>query len=410
MTSIIYENQVDLITDNTYYKSKDQITRLVFSIKKHLNQKHKLQRSQKLEAYRDIEAIVKKQKIDFIIYSDSGTVVYPEDSSLKITQKNLHEGRRSLTKYDFEGLPYHSIADPKSNSIHFYIPLNFITSRKEILLLKYDINEVYNSFNNLKKQVFIFILGIIILFILFGIFTYSHIVSPLGKIFKNSLKISSGNYSVRINSQRKDELGLLSETFDKMTVTIEKNVESLEKKILEIERAKQIMEDMALTDELTGLYNRRAMIMELKMLYNRAQRSLEPMAFIMLDIDHFKKFNDTYGHQTGDVVLKEVSKTLIFTCREMDFAARYGGEELCVIAPGCSLYDLPILMERIRRDIEDLEVETTHGLLKVTVSIGGVSFNKYMYNAINDSEVMISFADMALYRAKESGRNRVKVG
>ena len=162
------------------------------------------------------------------------------------------------------------------------------------------------------------------------------------------------------------------------------------------------MEILATTDGLTGLNNHRRFQEQLAAELARAGRYGRMVALILLDIDHFKKFNDTYGHPVGDLVLKEISLCIRKSIRVHDFPARYGGEEFVVILPESDLSGLRITAERIRRTIEEHIIHTLDKELRVTVSIGGSAFPT---NTVTQAE-LIAFADKALYHSKEHGRNR----
>jgi diguanylate cyclase (GGDEF)-like protein len=124
----------------------------------------------------------------------------------------------------------------------------------------------------------------------------------------------------------------------------------------------------------------------------------------MLDIDHFKKVNDTYGHQSGDQALVTVAKTLIKTLRINDMVARYGGEEFAIVLPETNRESAKIAAERCRKQIETSPIETESQKFSITVSIGTSSLPT---PNIKDSDTLIKSADDALYQAKRSGRNRV---
>lgn len=165
----------------------------------------------------------------------------------------------------------------------------------------------------------------------------------------------------------------------------------------------QQLQQQVRTDALTGVSNRAAFDERLAGELERARRTNCPVALCLLDIDHFKKFNDTYGHQVGDLVLQSVAKTLDETVRKMDLVARYGGEEFAVIAPECNLAKAGSLAERLREAVEEMELEASGQKLKVTTSIG-VAFAQWPGYERTEAE-LIKAADAKLYEAKRGGRN-----
>ncbi|MCG8463182.1 MAG: GGDEF domain-containing protein [Holophagales bacterium] len=157
-------------------------------------------------------------------------------------------------------------------------------------------------------------------------------------------------------------------------------------------------------DRLTNLSNRGFFDESMSRIGALASRSGEPVAVAMIDVDHFKRFNDTYGHQSGDAALQEVARVLSESFRTTDLVARYGGEEFAGLFPGMSLEDSVRRLEQLRRSIASLPIKITGGrAVHVTVSIGVAVWPK---DGLNLSEVL-SLADMRLYQAKSSGRNRV---
>ncbi|MBN1758808.1 MAG: diguanylate cyclase [Chitinispirillaceae bacterium] len=165
----------------------------------------------------------------------------------------------------------------------------------------------------------------------------------------------------------------------------------------------QRMERFATTDGLTGLNNHRHFQGMLAQEMERSKRYRRPLALLLMDIDHFKGFNDTYGHPVGDLVLKEIAVCIQKSVRRNDIPARYGGEEFVVIIPETDEKGARITAERIRSTIEQHTIISLDRQLKVTVSIGCSAFPE---NAPSQ-QVLIDTADKALYAAKESGRNRV---
>ena len=172
------------------------------------------------------------------------------------------------------------------------------------------------------------------------------------------------------------------------------------------------IEQISVTDELTALFNRRGFFQLGEREFERALRFGRPLAALMLDIDHFKRVNDTYGHPVGDQVLRALADCVRQNTRGIDVAGRYGGEEFTLLLPET---DLPVaiqIAERLRQSIADLSIPICQGKgdtppvhIRIKVSIG-VAF---MQPDIPNLSVLIERADQALYRAKESGRNRVVV-
>ncbi len=166
---------------------------------------------------------------------------------------------------------------------------------------------------------------------------------------------------------------------------------------------KQQFFKMAVTDGLTGLYNIRyfKMLIETEIMLSQPDLS-KKFAIIMSDVDHFKHFNDTYGHQVGDIVLKEVANVLKTTVRVSDVVARYGGEEMILLLRGADLKGALIIGEKLRKNVEDVTIKDEKASYKVTASFGVA-----IYRQGDTTESLVKRADEGLYKAKENGRNRV---
>ena len=176
---------------------------------------------------------------------------------------------------------------------------------------------------------------------------------------------------------------------------------------------------MSMTDALTQLYNRRAFDQRLEQAVVQARAENAPLSLVMIDIDHFKRFNDTYGHRIGDQALQVVSKVLRLLGQERNadgeehyWAARYGGEEFSVILPGCGTEEAVRQAECIRRRVErynftiqDNDGNVLHDGIKITVSLGVAKLSNEWRGALSGN--LVEAADRNLYRAKENGRNRV---
>jgi diguanylate cyclase (GGDEF)-like protein len=168
----------------------------------------------------------------------------------------------------------------------------------------------------------------------------------------------------------------------------------------------ETVERQAVTDELTGLFNRRRFQEAMATEVERSRRFGQPVGLVLLDLDDFKLVNDTYGHQQGDLVLREVARVLRETSREIDEPARYGGEELAVVLPGTDLEGAYNLAERVRAGIADLVLPLLDGdgVLRVTASFGVAT----LPGSANEMRGLFAAADEALYRAKRAGKNRTE--
>lgn len=158
----------------------------------------------------------------------------------------------------------------------------------------------------------------------------------------------------------------------------------------------------AITDYLTGLYNRRYLSKRLKEVVFSAQRHLIPISLIVVDIDHFKKVNDTYGHDAGDAVIKTIANILTDVIRGSDLAARLGGEEFCIMLPHTNICAAMLLAERMRQAIEDTQI--TYGGKNIAVT---ASFGVSEIDLNNSPDDALLNADAALYQSKSAGRNKV---
>ena len=163
------------------------------------------------------------------------------------------------------------------------------------------------------------------------------------------------------------------------------------------------VKEMANRDFLTGLYNRRYFFSTANPIFLKAKRKNSNLVVAMIDIDKFKNINDTYGHDIGDICIKEVKKILSSSLRESDLIARFGGEEFCILLEDISKEDTDILFEKIRKNFESNLIDADGEKIKYTVSTG------IAYGLSESLEHMIKLSDEALYEAKNGGRNRVVI-
>jgi len=191
---------------------------------------------------------------------------------------------------------------------------------------------------------------------------------------------------------------------------LKKQAKMLEEKLDELFRLRELnckLTHLSTIDVLTGISNRRSFEENIQIEWKRAIRGKSPLSLIMIDIDHFKEFNDYYGHQAGDKCLEKVAKTIVSSIqRPADFVARYGGEEFVAVLPEADREGALIVAERIRSKVEALAIKHGHSSVSpyVTVSLGTATLYPKEFNSV---EELIYRADRALFQAKYLGRNNV---
>ena len=162
---------------------------------------------------------------------------------------------------------------------------------------------------------------------------------------------------------------------------------------------------LAITDELTGIYNRRYFFEMAEKKFTRALKDKSPLSILLVDIDHFKNFNDRYGHAVGDQVLRAAAKMMASALRESDIIGRYGGEEFSIILPDTNNSSAIYVGERLLARVSDVPIDTAAGKLSIEISLGIAGMSKETPNL----QSLIVRADQAMYIAKSAGRNRLAV-
>ena len=217
----------------------------------------------------------------------------------------------------------------------------------------------------------------------------------------------SGTEEIAVQALQEGALGYLSKDSLSQETLVNTIDATLDKwaRLQQARASKEELERLANFDSLTGLHNRQAILGKLCELINRAKRYKEDFTLIMLDIDHFKRVNDRYGHLTGDEVLEKIATLIRLNIRDTDVAGRYGGEEFIIILPQADLSSARVLAERIRSIIESAEMKDSAGnVFAITISQGLSGWEPG-----EDAHSLISRADEALYKAKANGRNRVEI-
>ncbi len=242
--------------------------------------------------------------------------------------------------------------------------------------------------------------------------TANRVTKPILEINEAAKKLTDGELIVLDEGNRNDELGELKKSFNKMAKRLTNLVVNLEGEVknrtIALEERNKELERLSFLDGLTGIANRRSFDERIRNVWNTSLRNIRPLALIMLDIDWFKNYNDSYGHLAGDDCLKEIGKLLKeHTRRTSDLSARYGGEEFIIILEDMELDKVVFFAENIRKNIELLNIEhRTSPFKKITVSVG-IAYTIPSREMVIDE--FIKMADQAMYQAKERGRNSLVI-
>lgn len=276
---------------------------------------------------------------------------------------------------------------------HHYViyPIDFDGKRIGTLSLRADNQAMYA-----KMRQFVVLQGGASVLILVGLLLLSWrlqliFTRPILELLDGMRRIGlSKDYTTVLATHHKDEFGELYRGFNAM--------------LQEIRVRDEKLSQLATTDTLTGLANRGHALESLQTMVTRAQRLGRPMGIMLLDVDHFKQVNDTYGHPAGDQVLRDIAHILQANVRAYDLAARFGGEEFVVLCEGADLSATVDMAERIRAAVASHVYRLAGGqTLRTTVSVGVYAGAGSNATAMQ----LIELADQALYRAKQAGRNRV---
>jgi diguanylate cyclase (GGDEF)-like protein len=264
-----------------------------------------------------------------------------------------------------------------------------------------DIYQAWVAFRNL----FLTLMAILTLLVALVAWRMGRsIVAPLERLTGAADHIAAGDLTIQLPVARRDELGRLTEVFNQMTDNLRRSRDEFEAASLTLQQQNKLLETLSITDSLTGLYNRKKLDDILADQLARFKRNQRSFAVLLLDIDHFKKLNDTYGHLAGDQVLASVARTFSSSIRNIDFAARYGGEEFVIVLPETALSAAREMAERIRQQVHNGSYQFNDQSIAVTLSIG-------VADSRSDDETadaVLARADRMLYEAKHAGRNRVR--
>jgi diguanylate cyclase (GGDEF)-like protein len=264
-----------------------------------------------------------------------------------------------------------------------------------ILVSQADKKEAFAGMDKIIWNTILFAINITGIAILVGLLMSRSLTAPLRQLMTVSEDIAAGNYKLEIKVNSNDEVGQLADYFRLLG-------RKLDEREAELEKATEL----AIRDGMTGAYNHRHFRNRIADFFSLAKRGNRPLSLILTDIDFFKKFNDTYGHQQGDQVIKDIAKILQANARQTDFVARYGGEEFVVVLPDTDQAGAVQVAEKMRLAYQNHKIKnlTADGFISSTCSMGVATLNAAHNFA--GTEDMIKHADENLYKAKKGGRNQ----
>jgi diguanylate cyclase (GGDEF)-like protein len=249
-----------------------------------------------------------------------------------------------------------------------------------------------------RRQIILMALALAGLFLVPALLLARTLVLPLEELSRVSRRIREGKPGLQVKSRIGGELGEFISTFNSMSLSLKESLE-------EISAKNDELRVMSITDPLTGRYNRRYIEDYLARELKLACRTGDPLTILMMDLDHFKEYNDTYGHIAGDMALKELGEILVGTVRRTDVVARYGGEEWIICLSHTSREGGTKIAEKLRKAVEKNIFLLKGQETRVTVSIGIATAPEDG----NEYSAIVEAADTAMYLAKSNGRNQIHI-
>ena len=320
----------------------------------------------------------------FVIAPDGAEIVSLRSDARPLAARRLSPATTDLL-FSGERTPVNYL-DREGNEV--IGTLQRVPSLEWAVVAEITADEAYAQVAQLRDVTALLVMGLLVLVGFIAYWLGLLIVRPLDRLTTGAAEVAAGDLEVDL-PVGKGEVGYLTEVFNGM--------------VDRLREGRQQLEGLLVTDPLTGISNRRHLMEKMEGDVRRSRRSKKAFTILMLDVDHFKKFNDMHGHVAGDKALKAVAKVLLKVTREIDHVARFGGEEFLVMLSDTNIYGAVKVAERIQEQLSKRKVAVGKKSVTVTVSTGVAE-----YPVHGDSpEALIVSADAALYEAKRLGRDRV---
>lgn len=313
--------------------------------------------------------------------------------------RDVYLGHTKATKlYDHKG---HPVTYASYNGATVIGTLKIIPSLEWAVVAEMDKVKAFAQIAKLQRMTLLLVGGLLVGIGLCAYLLGLTIVRPLRRLTRGADQVAAGNLDVDLPVSTQSEVGYLTRVFNHMVGRLRRSRDELDSVNAELQEKNRELHQLSITDELTGLYNRKHLMETLTAEVTRSKRNDHTFALLVVDIDHFKLVNDTYGHQKGDEVLFRLGEIFRETVRSCDYVARYGGEEFIIMLPEVGTAGGREVAERIRQRVARERINPKGD--RITVSIGMAMFAEHG----ESPEALFQQADQALYAAKTAGRNRV---
>ena len=381
-------------------------------------------KNRKAELNKHLTDIIKHTKICdsgyIYIFDKNGTMLVHPNSNLvgvnimtmvnPSTGKMLYDDLVYASKHSGKLRYIWDKPNDRGNYIYKKISwIEYIPELKWYIASSAYVDELDSSSNELKYNMYIFGIVILILFLIISFIFFKKLFAPILNLADITSQVTKGNYKVRSDYNHSDEIGILCQNFNTMIDTIEENIKTLDKKVEEktrkLHEQKNLLYHQAHHDALTGLPNRMYFNQQLEIEFQKAKDNQQTLTIFFMDLDRFKQINDTLGHKVGDEVLRIVSKRFDREISSKDTLVRLGGDEFVLMIRGLKSADeASNIAEGIIRSIKKPMVVGEHHP-EISVSIG---ISLYPLNT-TDMTDLLKHADIAMYQAKKDGRNRFRI-
>jgi diguanylate cyclase (GGDEF)-like protein len=369
----------------------------------------------KVELFSELREIMQKTKIGktgyIYIFDENRMIIHPNSNIEGQNFKKLPNPGKGTYIYDDlvnaakgSGVLRYKWDKPTDKGNYIYDKISWIRYVPSMKL--YVVSSAYKSeleaiAADLHDKI-LFLGGVILIFsLVLSAWYLKHLVDPIQKLTETANIIAKGDYRIRAAIHTNDEIGTLARYFNMMVDRLQDQIQNLD---LKVKEKTEELQRLAITDSLTQLYNRRYFSEISAQVFEMGKREHEPLSIMMIDIDRFKRVNDTYGHQVGDRVIIKLAEVIHAIKRKSDVACRYGGEEFVLLLPRTTSEGAFKLAQHIRKEIEKTEIVLDEERrIKFTVSLG---VSEADYNRDSHIEEVIRRADDAMYMAKKEGRNR----